>query len=472
MKVTQEKLPASQLGLEIEIPSDLSQKTYERVIQNFQRSANIPGFRKGKVPRQILLQRLGTDRIKAAAIEDLIQNALKDAIAQENIEAIGNYELSSSFEDLLARYQPGEPLTFSAKVDIPPSVKLLQYEGLAIQAEEIKYDPQQTETFFEQQRTEHATLIPVEERPAQIGDVAIVDFEGKLKGEGDAEPEPFPGGSAEDFQMELTEGKFIPGFVEAVVGMNPEETKEIPLDFPEDYGSPELAGKAAIFTLTLKELKEKDLPELDDDFAQEISDYETMSELHESIESRHKSEAEGKTDRNVRSALLAALIEQIEVEIPETMVRQEVDTLLTQRAMQLEQYGVNIKELYTPENLPQIRERSREEALVRLKQDLALKEIVKQHALVADPEAIEQQIEELTEQLGARNVDPARLKEYVTTDLLKDKAIEWLKERAKIELVPEGSLSQDEEEEEEAGDADDAEEAQAVEVEVVEAEAQ
>jgi trigger factor len=468
MKVTQEKLPASQIGLEIEIPSDLSQKTYERVIQNFQRSANIPGFRKGKVPRQILLQRLGTERIKAAAIEDLIQNALKDAISQEKIEAIGQYELSSSFEDLLAKYKPGEPLTFSAKVDIPPSVKLLQYEGLTVQAEEIKYDPKQTETFFEQHRNEHATLIPVEERPAQLGDVAIVDFEGKLKDE----PEPFPGGSAEDFQMELTEGKFIPGFVEAVVGMKPEETKEIPLDFPEDYGSPELAGKAVIFTLTLKELKEKDLPELDDDFAQEISEFETMSELQESIESRHKTEAQNKTDRNVRSALLAALIEQIEVDLPETMVRQEIDTLLTQRAMQLEQYGVNIKELYTPENLPQIRERSREEALVRLKQDLALKEIVKQHALVADPEAIEQQIEELTEQLGARNVDPARLEEYVTTDLLKDQAIEWLKERAKIELVPEGSLSEDEGEDADADEADKAEEeAQAVEVEVAGTEA-
>jgi trigger factor len=469
MKVTQEKLPASQVGLEIEIPSDLSQKTYERVIQNFQRSANIPGFRKGKVPRQILLQRLGIERIKAAAIEDLINNALKDAISQEKIEAIGQYELSSSFEDLLAKYTPGEPLTFSAKVDIPPSVTLLQYEGLSIQAEEIKYDPKQTETFFEQHRNEHATLIPVEDRPAQLGDVAIVDFEGKLKGEGDAEPEPFPGGSAEDFQMDLAEGKFIPGFVEAVVGMKPEETKEIPLDFPEDYGSPDLAGKAAIFTLTLKELKEKDLPELDDDFAQEISEFETMSELHESIESRHKSEAQNKTDRNIRSALLAALIDQIEVELPETMVRHEIDTLLTQRAMQLEQYGVNIKELYTPENIPQIRERSREEALVRLKQDLALKEIAKQHALVADPEAIEQQIEELTEQLGARNVDPARLEEYVTTDLLKDKAIEWLKERANIELVPEGSLSKEEDEDEDE-DAD-GEEAEAVEVEVMDSEA-
>jgi trigger factor len=441
MKVTQEKLPGSQIGLEIEIPSDLSQQTYERTLQNFTRSANIPGFRKGKVPRHVLIQRIGQERLKAAALEEIVQQALQKAIEQEKIEAIGNYQLQSDFEELLNQYDPGQSFTVLAKVDVPPQITLSPYEGLAIKAEEIPYYPEKVETFFDEKRAEHATLIPVEDRPLQMGDVAVVDLEGKIiKGEGQ-EPELFPGGSAQDFQVELTEGKFIPGFVEQMVGMQAEETRELSVDFPQDYASPELAGKPAIFTVTLKEIKAKELPELDDDFAQEVSEFETMSELHESIESRFRSEAERKTKQNIRAALMSALLEKVEVELPETLIRQEVDAILTQRAMQLEQYGIDVKQLYTQDNIPQMRERSRPEAVARIQQELALEEIAKQQSLEPEESEIEKQIEEISAQLGDREVDADRLREFAIADLKKEKALDWLQERAQIERVPEGTLA-------------------------------
>ncbi len=152
MKVTQEKLPSSQIGLEIEIPAELSQDSYEKMIREFSRSANIPGFRKGKVPRNVLLQRLGTTRIKAAAVESLIQSSLEKAIEQEKIEAIGNYQLRSSFDDLISKFEPGKSFTFSASVDVRPEVQVNDYKGLEVKAEEVLYNPEEVEKFLEEKR--------------------------------------------------------------------------------------------------------------------------------------------------------------------------------------------------------------------------------------------------------------------------------------------------------------------------------
>ncbi|MDC0831727.1 trigger factor [Geitlerinema sp. CS-897] len=450
MKVTQQKLPASQLSLEIEIPSDISQKTYDRTLAKFKQSANIPGFRKGKVPQQILVRRLGVDRLKAAALEEMIQSSLEKAIEQENIDALGNYQLSSSFEELVANYTPGQTLTFSATVDVPPDVNVNDYTGLEIQAEEIPYDAAKVDAFFEERRSEHANLIPVENRPAQMGDVLTVDYEGKLVSPEGEESEPFPGGTAEDTQIELNEGRFIAGFVENLVGLNAEETKTFDVTFPEDYPNEDLAGEQARFTVTVKDIKEKELPELDDDFAQTLSDYDTMQELRESIEKQFKEEAESQTTANIEKAIVETLIERVEVELPETLVKQEVDVMLTQTAMQLQQYGLDVQTFYTPENLPQLRERSRPEAIEKLKQDLGLKKIAEVEQLKPSDDEIQTRMDEVREQLSDRDIDETRLRSFVEDELVSQKALDWLRERAKIELVPEGTLSESEEDEVEA----------------------
>ncbi len=169
MKVTQEKLPASQIGLEIEIAPEKTKQTYEKVIQNYAKQANVSGFRKGKVPRQILLQRLGKTRIKAAAIEELIQDSIGEAIKLESIEAIGQPELRSSFEELMDSYEPGKPLTFSAAVDVPPQIDLGEYSGLQFKAEEVTYDNEQVDKVLESERQQMATLIPVEGSSGAVG---------------------------------------------------------------------------------------------------------------------------------------------------------------------------------------------------------------------------------------------------------------------------------------------------------------
>jgi trigger factor len=445
MKVTQEKLPASQIGLEIEIPADKSQQSYEQVIQNFTRAANIPGFRKGKVPRQILVQRLGATRIKAAALEELIQNGITEAIKQTEIEAIGQPQLRSSFEELIGAFEPGKPLTFSAAVDVLPEIELKQYSGLQVKAEEVKYDPERVEKVLEENRQERATLIPVSGRAAQMGDVVIIDFKGYLVPETEGEaPKEIEGASATDFETELAPGRFIEGFVDGIVGISPGETKEISAQFPEGYAQAELAGKAATFTVTVKELKAKELPELNDDFAQEISEFETLAELRSTLETRFREEAEKRTKSNKQQALLDELVEHLEADLPETLIEQEVDALLTQTAMQLQRQGIDVKKLFTREIVPQLRERSRPEAIDKLKRSLALQEVAKKESIAVEPGAVEARVKELLADYSGQDIDRDRLKEVVEEELLTERIFAWLEEHSAIELVPEGSLQKDE----------------------------
>jgi trigger factor len=447
MKVTQEKLPKSQVGLSIEITPETTKQTYEQVVNNLSRTVNIPGFRKGKVPRSILLQRLGTTRIKAAAVEELIQDGIKKALEQEKIPAIGQPELRSTFDDLITSYEPGKSLTFSAAVDVEPEIKLGAYTELQVKAEEVKYDATRVDTVLDDERQRMGTLIPVEGRPAQIGDTAVVDFKGVVPAETEgSSDEPIPGGEAEDFQVELQEDRFIPGFISGIVGMNPSETKEISAQFPDPYASEELAGKPAKFTVTLKEIKEKELPELNDDFAKEISDFETLAELRASLEERYQKEASDKTKSNQHEALLKELVKNVEIDLPETMIQQEVDAMLTQTAMRLQQQGMDVRKLFTADIVQKLRENSRGEASDRITRSLSLREIGNRESLKVSSEEVDVRVSELMQDYNEQDIDPERLRSYVENEMLTEKILDWLVEHSNVELVPEGSLQTEEKE--------------------------
>ncbi|OBQ34986.1 MAG: trigger factor [Anabaena sp. MDT14b] len=454
MKVTQEKLPASQIGLEIEITSEITTQKYEQVLRNLTKTVNIPGFRKGKVPRQILIQRIGTTRVKATALEEIIQEGIEQAIKQEAITALGQPQLRSSFDDLINSYEPGKPLTFAVAVDVIPEIKLNQYTGLEAKAEEIKYDPTQVDTVIEAQREKLGTLVPVEGRATEIGDMAVIDFKGVIaKTEGDdpdSEPKPIPGGEGTDFQVELQEDKFIPGFVLGIVGMNPGETKEVSAQFPDPYGNEELSGKAALFTITLKEIKVKELPELDDDFAQEVSDFETLEELRASLTQRYEKEAADKTRNNQQEALLTELLNHVEIDLPTTLIDQEVDAMLSQTAMKLSEQGIDVKKLFTQEIIPQLRDKSKPEAIERLKRTLSLQEIGKRESIEVAAAEVEARVTELLTEYADQDLDEKRLRGVVQEELLTTKIVDWLLERSSVELVAEGSLTPPEEPDSEA----------------------
>jgi trigger factor len=249
------------------------------------------------------------------------------------------------------------------------------------------------------------------------------------------------------------------------------ETRDVSATFPDPYVQPDLAGKPAVFTITLKELKEKELPELDDDFAQEVSEFETLDELRKSLEERFQKEAEDKTSGNKQEALLKELVKYLEVDLPETLVRREIDYMVTQTAMQFANQGMDIKSIFTPELVQTMRERSRPEAIARIQRTMALGEIAKQESITVEQPEITAKMQEVLQDLqGQQDIDIDRVRQVVEEDLLRDKIFDWLEANNTIELVPEGTLTQDEDETESEPTAELVPEVEAAEA-VVEVEA-
>jgi trigger factor len=432
LNVTQSKLPGSQVSLEIEIPGGRSQQAYEQVITKFMRSAQIPGFRRGKIPRQVVLQRFGTTQIKAAALEDLIQNNFEAAVKQEDIHALGGIQLQSSMEDLVAQFQPGEALTFTVSVEVPPEVKLNKYQGFNVTAEEVKYDPITVEKVLAEQQSQQATLVPVEGRAAEQGDVTQIDFTSRFE-DGDDTGDTTE--EVKDFQLELIENGFITDLVNGVVGMSIGDTKEISVTFPDDFFQEDWAGRSAIFTVTLNDIKTKELPELDDDFAQDVSEFSTLAELREFLEERHQKEAKDATDANVEAELVAALVAELEAEPPLSMVQDEVNVMINETAAQLQSQGIDVNKLLTKDVLPGMQERLRPEALERLKTTLALSEVAKLESLSVESEALEQRVQAVMQSFGNQKVDQQRLRNILEEELLKETVIQWLKEHSEVKLV-------------------------------------
>jgi trigger factor len=437
MKVTQEKLDQSRIGLQIEVGGDQTTKYYEQAIKKLSSDANIPGFRKGKIPRQVILQRMGQSQIKAMAIEYLLDPSMRNAIKQESIPAIGNFQVTSSFDDLIVNYIPGQPLTFGATVDVLPEVELTSYMGMSVKAEEVAYDAAQVDDFIEQRRREKATIVPVVDRPAKREDIAVVDYNGKL-----ANGDDISGAKAEDFEIELTAGKFISDLIDGIVGMSIGETKNVEVVFPEAYQIEELAGETAAFNVVLKDLKEPELPALDDDFAKEVSDLETMVAYRESIETRFKEQAKLGTDRNIRQSIETALVDVASVDLPETLIEQETSNIINQMANQFKQYGMDINQIFNRETIPGMKETCRPDAVKNLTRELAIAKIAKTEGIsVSDEEIVVKMSEILPQLAGEKNIDEQRLRAFIVDDLQKEKTLDWLKERAQVELVPEGSLT-------------------------------
>ncbi|NEP43885.1 MAG: trigger factor, partial [Okeania sp. SIO2H7] len=450
----QEKLPGSQIGLEIEIPSEITKNAYERVIQKYTRTANIPGFRKGKVPRQILIQRMGKNYLKAMALDEAIQDGLRKVKEREDIQAIGQFELISEFDDLLKVFEPGKELPLSAKVDVPPEAEIDNYVGLEIKAEEVPYDPAKVDEYLEARRVELATLVPVEGRPAQENNVVLIDYSAKFAPQEGEEKGETIFDTIKDYELELKQGSFIPGFIEGIVGMSTDETKEFEADFPKDYGNEELAGEKAIFTVTMKEIKEKELPELEDEFAEEISEFETLAELRESLEKDYRKKAEEQTELNKEIAVVDELVKVLKVELPQTTIEDEISKIVTQRAIELGQYGLDVSKMLTQEVVAKMRANSREAAIEQLKVDLALKEVAKRESITVDESEIEEEAIKVKKELEGQTLDEDKLYEVLKDNLTEKKTIKWLVERAKVELVPEGSLKAQEEQEEVEAEVD------------------
>ena len=435
LKLSTSPRPGSRLAVEIGVPAGLTQSSHEQAVEKLSRTLKLPGFRKGKVPRAVLVQQIGAVRIRATALEELVDNVFRNALKQAEIAAIGQPSVDGGFEALLERFEPGKELSLTLEMDVEPTPSLKSTKGLKAEAESVSFDAARVDALIEQSRRQLATLVPVEKRAAEQGDVAVISFSGTYVDNGEA----ISGGSAEAMEVELEDGRMIPGFVEGIVGMKPGDSKTVACQFPEDYPQEDAAGRKASFEISLSELKTRELPALDDAFAQQASDKQTLAELRADLEERLKEDAERRNQSNRHDALLAALVEQLEVELPETLVQEEIISLLEQTAGQLAQQGMDVKKLFTPQLIQSLRETSRPEAEQRLKRSLALKALATAEKIEVAADEIEAKVKELSRGFSeSSRIDPARLRQAVQEDLMREKLMGWLESNATIsEKAPE-----------------------------------
>ena len=429
LKVTTEARPSSRLAVTVTVPGERSKASYEDAIKSLSRTINLPGFRKGKAPRTVVVQQLGVVRIKASALESLVDGAWREAIQQESLEPISQPELSGGFDGLLDSFQPGEEFTVTLEADVSPTPKLKSTKGLKAEYEPVSYDEAKVDEMIEDSRKQLATVVPVEGRAAAKGDIAVLGFKGSYSDDGTE----IEGGSAESMDVDLEHGRMIPGFIEGVIGMNIGDKATVACQFPDDYPKEDARGRKADFDIELKDLKTRELPALDDDFAKQAGEKDTLKELRSDLEQRLKDDAERRQTSNRRDALVAALVDQLEVELPEALIQQESRNLVEQTAAQFAQQGMDVKSLFTQDLVRNLMQNARPEAEERLRRSFALTALAEKESITVDDKAVEAKLDEVKQEISAdAKIDPERLRQAVMDDLIQDQLMSWLEENSTV----------------------------------------
>ncbi len=333
VKTTVTELPESRVRVQAEVPADEVERRVQQAAKQLGRQMRIPGFRKGKVPPPVVIRRLGRETVVTEAIDTSLSGWYVDAIDGAGIAPIGEPELKLG--ELPAQ---GEPLEFSIEIGVRPRATLGQYKGLEVGRREPHVEDSAVDEELERLRDRFATLETVD-RAAQSGDHVVIDYVGSVDGE------PFAGGEGRDQLLELGSGRLIPGFEEQLTGAGAGDQRTVEVSFPEDYGASELAGKQAAFEVTVSEVKAKRLPELDDDFAAEASEFDTLQELREHIRTQLEEADERAIEREFEDAVLDAAVAQAQIELPDRLVHARAHELLERTMSALARQGIS-KESY------------------------------------------------------------------------------------------------------------------------------
>ena len=435
LKIKTNMLPQSRIEIELEIPSSSCKECIDETIKSISRSAKIPGFRAGKIPKQVLIQRIGISQLYASALEKIIDKSWNQALKRESIEPLSEPELVDGFESLLTKFNPDQNLKIVLQTDIPPVLNLKKTKGISVEVKKNKFDPKTIDEALEKSRQQLANIIPVENRPANFGDIAVISFSGIYKDS----KEKIEGGSSDSMDLELEKNKMIPGFVEGIVGMKINEKKKLNLKFPKDYAHKESQGKEAIFEVNLKDLKSKELPILNDEFAKQAGNKSTLKEFKQDIEDQLKTNFVN-TQKNIRvEALIDALMNELETEIPKSMIDIEVRNNIEQTAQRFAQQGMDIKSTFTPELIKSLAESSRPQAEINVKKNLAMKALSEKENIMVEDKEVDLKMTDFQDEIkkSANKIDIEKLREVVRADLLKEKLIIWLEENSEIKEAEE-----------------------------------
>ncbi len=405
-------------------------KTFEEAVEDVYRRNRgrfqIPGFRKGHAPRKIIEMNYGEGIFYEDALNQVLPDAIDAAMKELELEPIGQPEVD------VKDFEKGDPITFEIITETMPHPELGDYKTIEVEERSVTVDDEQIDGVIEGERNKNAVMVQVDDRPAQEGDEVTINYSGSVAGEA------FEGGSAEDQKLELGSNSFIPGFEDQVIGHSVGEEFDIDVTFPEDYGAEDLAGKEAVFHIMLKEIAVKEVPELDDDFAQDVSEFDTLEEYRDSIR-KDLEEKQAQANRaEQENQAIQKLIEISDVHVPEVMIEEQVDHEIRDMAQQIQQLGIGMEQYleYTGSDMDQLREQYRGLAETRVAGDLVLASLIEEQDIEVGEEELDAELERLGELYGAQDTEDfkKRVKEagndaLVAEDLKKKKAIDYLMEQ-------------------------------------------
>lgn len=414
---------ANKFELEITVDGEVFKNAVNKVYKKQVKSINIPGFRKGKAPKHIIEKMYGKEVFYDDAMQDCYPEALEAAAKEADVKIV-------AVETLEAIDVNDDGFTFKATIIVEPEVEVANYSGIEVEKNSTEVTDELINEEIEKVRERNSRMITVEDRAAEDGDIAVIDFEGFLDGEA------FEGGKGENFNLKLGSGQFIPGFEEQIVGHKADEEFSINVTFPEDYQAEELKGKAAEFKIKLHEIKVKELPEVDDEFVKDVSDKETLDEYKAELSEQIKSRLENEAERDVDNKLIDAVIENMSGDVPEAMYDNQVNDMLREFDMRLRSQGMDMTTYlqYTGMDADAVKAMYKPEAEKRVKLRLALQAIAKKENLTADENDIENEYNKLAEayKMDVEKVKAAISAEGLAEDIMVDKAMQFVRDNAVV----------------------------------------
>lgn len=430
MSVQVENLEKNMAKLTIEVSADKLEEAIQAAYLKEKRKISLPGFRKGKVPRQMIEKMYGAAVFYEDAANKLIQENYGPAVDESGVDVVSRPTID------ITQIEKGQPFIFTAEVAVRPEVKLGKYMGVTVTKIDTSVSDEEVDAAVEEQRNNNARTVTVEDRAIQNGDTAVIDFEGFVDGVA------FEGGKGENYSLVIGSDSFVDTFEEQLIGKNAGDETEVNVTFPEEYQAEELAGKPAVFKVKIHEIKAKELPELDDEFAQDVSEFDTLAEYREDIRKNLQEEKEAEAKRTKEDEAIKKIVDKSSMEIPDAMLETQIDVMIDEFAQRIASQGLSFEQYmqFSGMTIEKMKEQVKPEALARIQSSLVLEEIAKTENIQVSDEDVAAEVEKMAKAYGmeAEKVNEFlsdAQKESMKKDISVQKAAELvmdnIKERAK-----------------------------------------
>mgnify|MGYP002615907651 FL=1 len=426
MSVQVENLEKNMVKLTIEVPAEELEKAIDAAYKKQKNQISIPGFRKGKVPRAMVEKMYGVEVFYEDAANTLMQQNYPSAVEESGVDIVSRPSID------VVQIEKGKPFIYTAEVAVRPEVTLGKYMGVTVTKIDTSVSDDEVAEALEQQRNNNARTISVTDRPVAVGDTAVIDFEGFVDGVA------FEGGKGENHPLEIGSHSFIDTFEDQLVGKNAGDEVEVNVTFPEKYQAADLAGKPAMFKVKIHEVKCKELPELNDEFAQDVSEFDTLEEYKADVKKHLEVEKENEAKKTKEDEAIQKIIDKSTMEIPEAMIETQCENMVNEFAQRLAQSGLSMEQYmqFSGLTLDKLKEQVRPEAETRIKSSLVLEQIAKDEKIEITDEELDAEIEKMAAQYG---MEADKLKEYIgdnekesmKRDLAVTKAVDLIMENVK-----------------------------------------